>query len=103
MFYYTASSYLFSNKNKTQERYKHTYTHAHIYIYISVSVNLDFPCGSAGKESTCNVEDLGLNPGKIPWKRERLLIPVFWPGECGWASSKQLKACIEQKSCSCSK
>ena len=24
---------------------------------------LGFPCGSAGKESTCNVEDLGL----IPW------------------------------------
>ena len=99
MFYYTASSYLFSNKKKTQERYKHTYTHAHI----SVSVNLDFPCGSTGKESTCNVEDLGLNPGKIPWRKERLLIPIFWPGECGWASSKQLKVCIEQKSCSCSK
>ena len=23
----------------------------------------DFPCGSAGKESTCNVGDLGLIPG----------------------------------------
>ena len=42
-----------------------------------------FPCGSAGKESTCNVEDLGSIPGvgKIPWKRERLPTPVFWPGE----------------------
>ena len=26
----------------------------------------------------------GFDPwvGKIPWRRERLLIPVFWPGEC---------------------
>ena len=42
-----------------------------------------FPCGSAGKGSTCNVGDLGSNPwvGKIPWRRERLPTPVFWPGE----------------------
>ena len=36
-----------------------------------------FPCGSAGEESACNAGDLGL----IPWRRERLLTPVFWPGE----------------------
>ena len=24
---------------------------------------MGFPCGSAGKESTCNAEDLGLIPG----------------------------------------
>jgi len=48
---------------------------------------MGFPCGSAGKESTCNVRDLGsrpgLNPwiGKIPWIRERLPTPVFWPRE----------------------
>ena len=41
-----------------------------------------FPCGSAGKESACNVGDLGLIPvGKIPWRREPLPTPVFWPGE----------------------
>ena len=67
---------MFSNKKKTQESYKHihththTHTHTHIYtyIYISVSVNLGFPCGSAGKESTCNMEDLGLIPelGRSP-------------------------------------
>ena len=38
---------------------------------------LGFLCGSAGKESACNAGDLGL----IPWRRERLLTPVFWPGE----------------------
>ena len=38
-------------------------------------VFLVFPCGSAGKESACNVGDLGSIPGS-----ERLLIPVFWPG-----------------------
>ena len=28
-----------------------------------VQLFLGFPCGSAGKESSCNVEDLGLIPG----------------------------------------
>ena len=46
-----------------------------------------FPCGSVGKESTCNAGDLGSILGfspwveKIPWRRERLPTPVFWPGE----------------------
>ena len=42
-----------------------------------------FPCGSAGKESACNVEDLGSIPGlgRFPWRRERLPTPGFWPGE----------------------
>ena len=46
-------------------------------------VFLGFPGGSDGKESTCNVGDLGLIPGvgKIPWGRERLPTPVFLPGE----------------------
>ena len=41
------------------------------------------PCGSAGKESACNAGDLGSIPGvgKIPWRKERLPTPVFWPGE----------------------
>ena len=30
---------------------------------LSTPVLLDFPCGSAGKESTCNAGDLGLIPG----------------------------------------
>ena len=34
---------------------------------------MGFPCGSAGKESTCNVGDV-FDPwvGKIPWGKERL-------------------------------
>ena len=45
-----------------------------------------FPCGSAGKESSCCAGALDLIPGlvfqgKIPWRRERLPTPVFWPGE----------------------
>ena len=45
-------------------------------------VFLDFPYGSAGKESACNVRS-GFDPwvGKIPWRREWLPIPVFWLGE----------------------
>ena len=45
---------------------------------------MGFPCGSAGKESTCNVGDLGSIPGlgRSPGsRRERLSTPVFWPGE----------------------
>ena len=46
-----------------------------------------FPGNSAGKESTCNVGDLGSIQldswdGKIFWRRDRLPIPVFldFPG-----------------------
>ena len=49
---------------------------------------------SADTKSTCNVGDLGsFNPwvGKIPWRKERLLTPVFWPGEFhGLYSHKEL-------------
>ena len=60
-------------------------------IFASIKMYLGFPCGSAGKESACNVGDLvcisnrtpGFDPwaGKIPWRRERLSTPVFWLGE----------------------
>ena len=43
------------------------------YIYLWV-----FPCGSTHKESDCGVGGLGWED---PWRRERLLTPVFWPGE----------------------
>ena len=36
--------------------------HLYSHIYLQVSV-WGFPCGSAGKESTCNAGDLGLIPG----------------------------------------
>ena len=42
------------------------------------------------KESACNAGDLGSIPGKIPWRRDRLPTPVFWPGKFhglySWAS-----------------
>ena len=37
-------------------------------ILMCISCIMGFPCGSAGKESTCNVGDLGLIPEKIPWE-----------------------------------
>ena len=47
-----------------------------------ISTSMCFPGGSDGKESTCNAGDLGLIPvGKIPWRRERLPTPLFWPGK----------------------
>ena len=47
--------------------------------YRQILHHLGFPCGSAGKESTCN----GFNPwvGNTPWRRGKLPTPVFWPGE----------------------
>ena len=44
---------------------------------------LGFPGGSDGKESACNAGDPGSLPwvGKIPWRRELLPPPVFWPGK----------------------
>ena len=40
-------------------------------------------CGSAGKESSCNAEDLGLIPGwgRSPGEGKGYPFPVFWPGE----------------------
>ena len=52
-------------------------------------VFLGFPCGSAPR--TClQCGRPGFDPwvGKIPWRREKLPIPVFWPGKfhglCLW-------------------
>ena len=43
---------------------------------------MGFPGGSAGKESTCNVEDLGSIPGLgRPPAEGKGYQPVFWPGE----------------------
>ena len=43
---------------------------------------LGFPGGSASKESTCNVGDLGSIPGLERSPGEgKLPTPAFWPGE----------------------
>ena len=54
-----------------------------LLILFFSSFSLGFSGSSAGKESACNLGDLGLIPGlgKMPWRRERLPTPVFWPGE----------------------
>ena len=46
---------------------------------LSTPVFLSFPCGSAGKESTCNVRDTASIPGLGRSPRGRLPTPVFWP------------------------
>ena len=60
-------------------------------IYILTNSAREFPFlyilahSSVGKECTCNAGDLDSIGkdwvGKIPWRRERLSTPVFWPGE----------------------
>ena len=44
---------------------------------------MGFPCGSAGKESTCNAGDLRSIPelGRSPGEGKGYPTPVFWPGE----------------------
>ena len=46
-------------------------------------IYLGFPGGSVGKESTCNVGDLGSVPGlgRSPEEGNRLPTTVFWLGE----------------------
>ena len=41
---------------------------------------LDFPCGSAGKESTCNAGDLGSIPGLGRSPREGKSYPLQYSG-----------------------
>ena len=52
------------------------------HIYKTQAI-LGFPGGSDGKGSAYNAGELDLIPGsgKIPWRREWLCTPVFWPGE----------------------
>ena len=53
-----------------------------MYSHCLICVSLEgFPCGSAGKESTCNAGSLGSIPGLERSPGERLPTPVFWPGE----------------------
>ena len=44
---------------------------------------MGFPGGSAGKECGLKGGIPGFDPwvGKVPWRREKLPTPVFWPGE----------------------
>ena len=48
--------------------------------------NKDFPGGSDGKESTCNVGDLDSIPGsgRSPGEGNGNTLPVFLPGESPW-------------------
>ena len=54
-----------------------------LWLFIGGTGVEGFPCGSDGKESSCNVEDLGsiLGVRKIPWRRKWQPTPLFLPGE----------------------
>ena len=60
---------------------------SHFYYSFVILVDLIiwkvFPGSSDGKESACNVGDLGsiLGLGRFPWRREWQPTPVFLPGE----------------------
>ena len=70
-------------KNKTIFIHKGEHPQEFLNVLLTWMINEGFPDTSVGKESACNAGDPGLISwvGKIPWRRERLPTPVFWPGE----------------------
>ena len=52
-------------------------------IYHPLTSRDGLPCGSAGKESACNVGDLGSIPGlgRSPGERKGYPLQLFWPGK----------------------
>ena len=65
---------------------QHIFNYLLSYMNKYVNVGVGFPGGSNGKESACNVGDLGSIPwvGKIPWRRAWQPTPVFLPEESPW-------------------
>ena len=67
----------------------HFLTSCRCHLYMSLGLDilhtpifLGFPHGSTGKESTCNVGDLGSIPGLgRSLEKGNSPAPVFWPGE----------------------
>ena len=59
----------------------------YIFVFLIVMLGMQgFPGGSAGKESACNLGDLGSIPGlgRSPGGGHGNPIPVFLPGESLW-------------------
>ena len=46
-----------------EKQHSITHTYAHTQMQNCIPLLQEFPCGSAGQESACNVGDLGLIPG----------------------------------------
>ena len=57
----------------------------HYYLFTILPCSLGFPCGSAAVWLRICLQcgRPGFHPwvGKIPWRRERLPTPIFWPRE----------------------
>ena len=51
-----------------------------VIIVNNAIVNKGFPCGSAGKESACNVADLGSIPGLRSYPGKGNNYPLQYPG-----------------------
>ena len=55
-----------------------------VHLGVGSQLRICFPGGSAGKEFClllCGRPGFDPWVGKIPWRREQLPTPVFWPGE----------------------
>ena len=51
-----------------------------VRMFLKCGKAMGFPCGSAGKESTCNVGDLGLIPGLGRSPKEGKGYPLQYSG-----------------------
>ena len=61
------------------QRVRHNWVTKHIILQ-HATISKGFPCGSAGKESTCNAEDLGSIPGlgRSPGEGEGYPLQYSW-------------------------
>ena len=74
-----------SNKQKLLDRDVHAllWSPRLWSMVLSPGFHQGFPGGSAGKRICLQCRRPGFDPwlGKIPWRREWLPSPVFWPGD----------------------
>ena len=66
-------------------------THLDYPITAGLLSHLGFPGGSDGKETACDVGDLGSTRWEDPQRRGRLPTPVLWPRSLGGYSSYRHK------------
>ena len=73
------------------------------FLCCGVFIGMSFPAGSASKKICLQCRRPGFNSwvGRIPWRKEQLPTPVFWPGEFHGQNShsctyfgKEVKQCL---------
>ena len=73
--------FLFLSERKEKKKYIYIYTHTHTHTHLWASLMAQM------EKNLPAMRRPGFDPcvGKIPWRREWLLTPIFLPGEKEWA------------------